>query len=116
MWAITMVVKPRCGQPNTFNMDTNSSSWVMPVIDFRHDQRSVDHSGEQEPAAEHVEPHEGDGRESAEHDRSGREPPRRCAGGDSHAASRIWSLCTSSVYQLVENPPHTLTSAEALKE
>ena len=35
---------------------------------------------------------------------------------DSHAASRIWSLCISSAYQPVENPPQTLTSEEALKE
>src|ERR1700680_3998984 len=30
--AITMVVKPRCGQPNRFNIETNSRSCVMPVM------------------------------------------------------------------------------------
>jgi hypothetical protein len=35
---------------------------------------------------------------------------------DSHAASSIWSLCSSCVYQLVENPPQTLTRADALNE
>jgi hypothetical protein len=29
---MTMVVKPRCGQPNICSMETNSSSWVMPVM------------------------------------------------------------------------------------
>ena len=32
MCAMTMVVKPRCGQPSTCSIETNSSSCVMPVM------------------------------------------------------------------------------------
>jgi hypothetical protein len=34
----------------------------------------------------------------------------------SHAALRIWSFCSSAPYHLVENPPHTVTSFDALNE
>ena len=35
---------------------------------------------------------------------------------DSSAASSSWRLCHSWPYQVVEKPPQTLTSGEALKE
>src|SRR5579863_9419034 len=114
MCAITMVVKPRCGQPMTCSIETNSSSWVMPVM------ISGMTSGALTIPVSSSRP-----RNTVKRTREiAASVPRMTAPVDttmpifklSQAASRIWSLWTSSEYQLVEKPPHTLTSAEALKE
>src|ERR1700730_18672702 len=114
MCAIAMVVKPRCGQPMTCSIETNKSSCVMPVM------ISGMTSGALTMPVSSSRPRNLRKRTSA----VAASVPRITAAvdattptsSDSSAASSIWRLCRSSRYHVVENPPHTVTSAEALNE
>src|ERR1700676_2299603 len=114
MCAMTMVVKPRCGQPKRCSIDTNSRSWVIPVmisgitsgaltmpVSSNRPRKSPNRTNEIAASVPRI-----------------TDPVDTTTPifSDSQAASRIWSLCSSWAYQLVENPPQTLTSADALKE
>ena len=95
-------------------MDTNSSSWVMPVM-----ISGITSGAFTMPVSSNL-PRNSGNRTSE----IAAKVPRITAPvetatpmrSDSHAASRTCWLCTSCVYQLVEKPPHTLTSADALNE
>ena len=109
-----MVVKPRCGQPNSCSIDTNSSSCVMPVM------ISGITSGAFTMPVSSSRPGKRAKRTSA----IAASVPSSTApleavtatSSDSSAASSSWRLCSSCVYQVVEKPPQTFTSGEALNE
>src|SRR5262249_37561975 len=112
--AITRVVNPRCGQENICSIETNSSNCVIPVMTSGitsgaftipvNTRRPGNLLNLTRVMAARV--------------------PRMTApvdeatptSSDSNAARNSWRLWISSLYQRVENPPHTLTRGEALNE
>ena len=83
--------------------------------DFRHDQRREHHAGKQHAAAEARVARQRERRQRAENGRDGRRnDARRGPSPRRHPSARDWQ--NSDTYHLVENPPHTVTSFEALKE
>src|SRR5580698_8457477 len=110
----TIVVKPRCGQPNICSIETNSSSCVMPVM------ISGMTSGAFTIPVSSRRPRNRAKRTSAI---AAMVPSTTAAleavtatSSDSSAACSSARLCNSWKYQVVENPPQTLTSGEALNE
>src|ERR1700754_53503 len=104
--AMTIVVNPRCGQENICNIETNSSSWVIPVM-----ISGITSGALTMPVSSSL-PGNLANRTGAIDarvpNRTAAVEEATAASNDNKAASRIWRLCMRATRHCVENPPQTL--------
>ena len=106
----------RDGPEAAFDVDRHEQQQQrQPGDHLGHDQRRVDHAGEQGTAAKAAEPHQRDRRKRAEHRGGGGGYAARCAASP-RRHSIIASSLKSAAYQRVDQPPQTVTRREALNE
>ncbi len=109
-------VRDRHGPETALGIDRDEQQQQrQPGDDFRHHQRRIEHAGEQRAAPEAFAARQRHGGERAEQwSPASRTPPptRKLI----QAASSMARSLKNSMYQRSDQPPHTVTSREALKE